>query len=124
MAEKKTIRKIINKQAISKEVIVSEATASKVAPESVIEIPVKAEAPVEEISEKSTNFKTKKACFFCTSKSIPSYIDIVTLKRFISDRSKITPRAKTGLCSKHQRATTRNIKYARHLSLLAFTPKV
>ena len=123
MAIKKITRKIINKQVISNKDAIKE-TAKAVVSESVIEQPVKAEEPVEEISEKSANFKTKKACFFCTSKTSPSYIDIATLKRFISDRSKITPRAKTGLCSKHQRATTRNIKYARHLSLLAFTPKV
>ncbi|OGE29846.1 30S ribosomal protein S18, partial [Candidatus Daviesbacteria bacterium RIFCSPHIGHO2_01_FULL_38_8b] len=44
--------------------------------------------------------------------------------RLLTDRAKITPRLKNGLCSKHQRFATREIKYARHLGLLPFTPKV
>lgn len=65
-----------------------------------------------------------KRCFFCQSKTSPSYTDISVLRRFTTDRVKIVPRVKNNLCSKHQRAITKQIKYARHLSLLPFTPKV
>lgn len=68
--------------------------------------------------------RTKKVCFFCQSKIVPAYTDIVSLRRFTTDRAKIVPKAKSGVCSRHQRAVTRNIKYARHLSLLPFVPTV
>ncbi|OGE22228.1 30S ribosomal protein S18 [Candidatus Daviesbacteria bacterium RIFCSPHIGHO2_01_FULL_40_24] len=68
--------------------------------------------------------RTKKVCHFCQSKSNPSYTDMAVLRRFLTDRVKIQPAVKNGLCSKHQRVITRNIKYARHLALLPFVPKV
>ena len=73
--------------------------------------------------------RPKRVCFFCQSKKgtvtdNPSYTDISVLRRFTTDRAKIMSRAKNGLCSKHQRAVTKQIKYARHLSLLPFVPKV
>lgn len=68
--------------------------------------------------------RTKKTCMFCQSKTIPLYTDVATLKRFISDRAKIVSRLRSGVCSKHQRKLSKQIKYARHLSLLPFTPKV
>ena len=68
--------------------------------------------------------KPRKKCFFCQGKTSPSYTDIVLLNRFLTDRGRITPKLRSGLCSKHQRSLTRHIKYARHLSLLSFTPKV
>lgn len=83
---------------------------------------VDAQAGAQESKEASK--VQRKSCLFCQSKNIPSYTDTVTLKRFVSDRSKIVPKLKSNLCSKHQRAVTRQIKYARHLALLPFTPKV
>lgn len=71
-----------------------------------------------------TETPTKRTCLFCKEKSSPSYIDSQNLRKFLSDRGKILPKAKTYLCSKHQRRITHEIKYARHLSLLPFTPKV
>lgn len=82
------------------------------------------EAPVEEIKLEETTQKIKKGCLFCQKKSNPSYTDLVTLKRFMTDRAKILGRARSGVCSKHQRAVAKNIKYARHLSLLPFVPQV
>lgn len=79
---------------------------------------------------KQTEESTKKApvskrvCFFCQSKALPSYTDIATLRRFVTDRAKITSHLKNNLCSKHQRVAAKQIKYARHLALLPFTPKV
>lgn len=68
--------------------------------------------------------RSKKGCFFCQNKSIPSYTDLVSLRRFLTDRAKILNRARSGVCSKHQRVLAKNIKYARHLALLPFVPKV
>lgn len=103
MAEKKIIRKVITK------------VASKETDET---------KEVSETDSKKISGKQKKACSFCQSKSEPTYTDIATLRRFLTDRAKIVPRAKSNLCSKHQRAVGRHIKYARHLSLLPFVPKV
>lgn len=68
--------------------------------------------------------KTKKVCFFCQNKSNPAYTDLVTLRRFLTDRAKILAKARSNVCSKHQRGVAKNIKYARHLGLLPFVPKV
>lgn len=76
--------------------------------------------------EVSTEPETRRAkkCLFCQKKTIPSYTDLESLKRFLTDRAKIVAKERSGACAKHQRAITRNIKYARHLSLLPFVPKV
>ena len=42
------------------------------------------------------------------------------LRKFISDRGKISSRSRTGVCAKHQRSMTKAIKRARHLALLPF----
>lgn len=68
--------------------------------------------------------RTKKPCFYCQNKTVPTYTDIATLRRYQTDRAKIIPKLKNNLCSKHQRGVSKNIKYARHLALLPFTPKV
>ncbi len=85
-------------------------------------------APVEPVKEEAAPAETKstkrRGCAFCESKKMPTYLDLVTIKRFISDRGKILPKGYTHLCAKHQRAVTKHIKYARHLALLSFTPKV
>lgn len=103
MAEKKITRKVI----------------SKVAPKETGEAPEQTET-----DSKATTSRPKKVCFFCQSKTTPSYTDTSILRRFTTDRVKIVPRAKNNLCSKHQRVASKQIKYARHLSLLPFIPKV
>ncbi|MDO8618772.1 MAG: 30S ribosomal protein S18 [Candidatus Daviesbacteria bacterium] len=64
---------------------------------------------------------TKKVCSFCHNKTEPSYVDTAALRRFMSDRGRINSKQRSGLCSKHQRRATLQIKYARHLSMLPFT---
>ncbi|MBI2334894.1 30S ribosomal protein S18 [Candidatus Daviesbacteria bacterium] len=78
-------------------------------------------APVE--VETKVSARGKK-CQFCQTKSRPSYTDTAGLKRFLTDRAKIVPKSRSGLCSKHQRFLGREIKHARHLGLLPFVPKV
>lgn len=61
-----------------------------------------------------------KKCYFCDEKKSPSFEDVATAQRFLTERGKIIPRSRSGLCSKHQKALARNIKHARHLALLPF----
>lgn len=65
----------------------------------------------------------RRVCTFCVehAKSI-DYKDVERLRRFISDRAKIEPPRKTGVCAKHQRLLSTAIKRARHLALLPFVP--
>lgn len=105
MGEKKITRKVISKAVTAKKEAEVKATEEK---------------QIEAVKDE----RTKKACFFCQSKTVPSYTDIAVLRRFVTDRAKIVAKAKSNLCSRHQRVVTRNIKYARHLSILPFTPSV
>ena len=68
--------------------------------------------------------RAKRVCLFCESKTVPTYTDCVTLRKFMSDRAKISQRGRTGACSKHQRVLAREIKHARHLALLPFVAKI
>jgi small subunit ribosomal protein S18 len=61
-----------------------------------------------------------KKCFFCDEKKTPSFGDIAVLQRFTTERGKIISRARSGLCAKHQKVLTNQVKYARHLALLPF----
>lgn len=61
-----------------------------------------------------------KKCYFSTEKKEPWFGDVEVLRRYLTERGKIIPRSRTGLCSKHQRRLTLAIKHARHLSLLPF----
>lgn len=63
-------------------------------------------------------------CVFCVGKKIPSYRDWAELERFLTDRRKILGRSRTGVCARHQRTLTREIKRARHLALLPFTASI
>ncbi len=63
-------------------------------------------------------------CPFCKGKTKPDYKDIATLERYLTDRVKILGKARTGICAKHQRRLSREIKRARHLALIPFTPNI
>ena len=65
----------------------------------------------------------RRVCSFCVEhvKHI-DYKDFERLRRYVSDRAKIEPRRKSGVCAKHQRALSTAIKRARHLALLPFVP--
>ncbi|PIR79940.1 MAG: 30S ribosomal protein S18 [Candidatus Levybacteria bacterium CG10_big_fil_rev_8_21_14_0_10_35_13] len=65
-----------------------------------------------------------KNCYFCLEKKSPEFSDIQTLNRFITERGKIIPRSRSGLCAKHQKKLAREIKYSRHLALLPFMVRV
>jgi len=64
-----------------------------------------------------------KACFFCKEKKEPNFFDTSILQRFLTQRGKIIPRSRNGLCAKHQSKVALNIKYSRHLALLTFVSR-
>ena len=65
--------------------------------------------------------KRKKVCNFCAEKTeMIDYKDVLKLRKYVSERSKILPRRITGNCAKHQRALTVAIKRARHISLMPY----
>ncbi|MBI2621500.1 MAG: 30S ribosomal protein S18 [Candidatus Levybacteria bacterium] len=64
-----------------------------------------------------------KNCFFCEEKKEPTFEDISQLHRFLTERGKIIPRSRGGLCARHQKKLTKNIKFARHLALLPFVAR-
>lgn len=107
---KKVAKKITGKVKITRKVISKPAAVKE---------EETTQAPLER-----NEVRTKKGCVFCNSKVGPTYTDLVNLKRFLSERAKIISRLRSGLCAKHQRRVTKQIKYARHLALLPFTPKV
>ena len=47
--------------------------------------------------------KRKKVCNFCAEKTeMIDYKDVLKLRKYVSERSKILPRRITGTCAKHQ----------------------
>ena len=65
--------------------------------------------------------RKKKVCNFCAEKSeFIDYKDVVKLRKFVSERSKILPRRITGTCAKHQRELTIAIKRSRHIALMPY----
>ncbi|MFC1576361.1 30S ribosomal protein S18 [Candidatus Omnitrophota bacterium] len=63
----------------------------------------------------------KKKCRFCTDKSLKiDYMDQQSLRRFVTERGKITPSRITGSCARHQRKLTKAIKRARNIALLPY----
>ena len=66
--------------------------------------------------------KRRKVCEFCERKvENVDYKDVVTLKKFVSERGKILPRRATGTCAKHQRKVTEAIKRTRNVALLPYS---
>lgn len=63
----------------------------------------------------------KRKCRFCADKSLKiDYKDSQLLRRFTTERGKITPSRITGTCAKHQRKLTTAIKRARNIGLLPY----
>lgn len=73
--------------------------------------------------KKNKNFLPKGECLFCKEEKNPNFLEVDILNRFTSERGKIQPRSRNGLCAKHQRKLTRAIKRARYLALLPYVVK-
>ena len=54
----------------------------------------------------------------------PTYKDVESLEKFLTERGKIIPRTRTGVSAKGQRHITCAIKRARQLALLPFVVQV
>ena len=59
---------------------------------------------------------------FCADKTPIDYKNVSLLQRFVSDRGKIVPRRRTGVCAKHQRSLAQAIKRSRYLAMLPSSP--
>jgi small subunit ribosomal protein S18 len=73
------------------------------------------------INKKSKQIRSRRPCKFCKDRidSI-DYKDEKRLRRFMTDRGKITPRRITGTCAWHQRILAAAIKRARVMALVPF----
>lgn len=67
-------------------------------------------------------FQGRKPCRFCADKFEPDYKDFKLLQNFLTEHSKIVPRRISGNCAFHQRQITREVKRARAIALVSFTP--
>ncbi|MFQ5507720.1 MAG: 30S ribosomal protein S18 [Leptospirillia bacterium] len=63
----------------------------------------------------------RRVCRFCVDKVEEiDYKDVVTIRRFITERGKIIPSRVSGTCAPHQRQLGVAIKRARNIALIAF----
>ena len=71
--------------------------------------------------KKEKLIKSTKKCKFCKDdvKHI-DYKDDKRLRKFMTDRGKITPRRITGTCARHQRMLSHAIKRARMIALVPY----
>lgn len=76
-------------------------------------------------SSKKRGYRPKrKVCEFCSDQGKRiDYKDPATLRLYISNRGKIEPRRRTGICARHQRTLAVAVKRARHLALLPYVPE-
>jgi small subunit ribosomal protein S18 len=77
----------------------------------------------KEIRKPRRKFTAPKVCYFCSEKKEPSFWEMGTLSKFLTERGKIVPASRNGLCMKHQKALGTNIKYSRHLALMSFVSR-
>lgn len=69
-------------------------------------------------------FSRRKVCYFRVTKAeYIDYMDVDTLKRFVSDQGKIIPRRVTGTSAKFQRQLGTAIKRARYMALIPYTAR-
>lgn len=74
-----------------------------------------------DMNQKRKTYIKKKVCRFCADKNAKlDYKEVDTLRRFITEGGKITPRRISGNCSKHQRLLAEQIKIARAIALLPY----
>ena len=63
----------------------------------------------------------RKRCFFTDNGYVTiDYKDVELLRRFMTERGKISPRRNTGTCAKFQRLLASAVKRARHLALVPY----
>ncbi len=68
--------------------------------------------------------KESRYCYFCVNKGVNTdYKNTTVLRKYVSSFGKIVARKRSGLCSKHQRGISEEIKRARIMALLPFTQR-
>ena len=68
--------------------------------------------------------RRRKVCAFCSDKTVAiDYKEVNRLRRYLSERAKIEPRRKTGLCAGHQRELSVALKRASLVALLPYAPQ-
>ncbi len=73
---------------------------------------------------KKRMFQRRKVCRFCADKKLLlDYKEPKTLRLFISETGKVTPRRISGTCAKHQRKLAVQIKRARQIALLPYAAR-
>jgi ribosomal protein S18 len=79
--------------------------------------------PKREKDDKGWQKKIKrKVCIFCKDRVVyVDYKDVITLRKFVSERGKIRARRVTGNCVQHQRDVAIAVKNAREVALLPYT---
>ena len=78
--------------------------------------------PRKEKDDKGWQKRTKrKVCIFCKDRiDYVDYKDVMTLRKFVSERGKIRARRVTGNCAQHQRDVAVAVKNAREMALLPY----
>ncbi len=72
---------------------------------------------------KKKGFQRRKVCRFCADSTLViDYKDPKSLRLFITETGKMTPRRISGTCAKHQRPLAQEIKRARQLAMLPYAP--
>jgi small subunit ribosomal protein S18 len=84
-----------------------------------------ARRPKREKDDKAWQKKQKrKICIFCKDRvEYVDYKDVVTLRKFVSERGKIRARRVTGNCVQHQRDVASAVKNAREMALLPYSTR-
>ena len=75
------------------------------------------------LKKRQTKRKNAEDCHFCNTNTVPNYKDTLVLRRFVSERGKIVPSKRGGVCSKHQKELSTQIKRARFMALIPYTDK-
>jgi small subunit ribosomal protein S18 len=75
----------------------------------------------KQTSTKRPQKQRNQGCYFTTTGTTPDYKEVLTLKRFTSERNKILPQKYSGLTAKNQRLLSLEIKKARFMALLPYT---
>jgi len=73
------------------------------------------------MANQSSNNKAERYCYFCVNRDVViDYKNTEILKRFLSSFGKIVASKRSGVCAKHQREVSNEIKRARIIALLPF----
>ena len=81
--------------------------------------------PKRDKDDKGWQKKAKrKVCIFCKDRVVyVDYKDVITLRKFVSERGKIRARRVTGNCVQHQRDVATAVKNAREMALLPYSSR-